>query len=186
MLNRTQRKTLWMGIQLGAVLLVLAAGWACNQGLPSVSDLPDEEKKRIVYDMYARYREESFPDVPQMSPHEAMELMQRGRAVFVDVRTPRERRVSMLAGAVSLQELYADLDNYRDKIIISYCTISYRSAGVTRELAGKGFAAYNLAGGLLAWVLEGGEIHDSSGITRRLHVYGEKWNYPAQGYTAVW
>lgn len=91
-----------MGIGVGAVLLVLASGWACNQGFASVRDLSDEEKKRIVYDMYARYREESFPAVAQMNPHEAMEFMQRGRAVFVDVGTPRERRVSMLAGIVEI------------------------------------------------------------------------------------
>ena len=92
----------------------------------------------------------------------------------------------MLPGAISVKEFLKDPSKYRDKTIISYCTISYRSAKFTRELNNKGFTAYNLAGGLLAWVLDGGKVYDSSGVTKRIHVYGKKWDYPPEGYQAVW
>ena len=166
------------------VIFVLAS--LCYQGFASVKHLSNSEKKRIVYGMYDDYKQSSFPDVPDISPVKAMKLMRSQQVVFVDTRTPRERQVSMLPGAISVKEFQKDSDKYRNKTIISYCTISYRSAKFTRELTDKGFTAYNLEGGLLAWVLEGGKVYDSSGVTKRIHVYGKKWDYPPEGYNAVW
>ena len=44
----------------------------------------------------------------------------------------------------------------------------------------------NLQAGILGWVLEGGSVFDKKGKTNRIHVYGPKWNYPPEGYDAVW
>jgi sodium/bile acid cotransporter 7 len=44
----------------------------------------------------------------------------------------------------------------------------------------------NLRGGLLAWVHAGGKVYDANGETRRIHVYGRKWNLAPNGYDAVW
>jgi len=179
-------KILSVGKKYLVLLFVFALASICYQSFAAVSHLSNGEKKRIVYEMYNDYKKKSFPDVQDISPDMAMKLMKSERVVFVDTRTLRERRVSMLPGALSVKEFQKDLDDYRDKIIISYCTISYRSANLTRKLAEKGFTAYNLAGGLLAWVLEGGKVYDSSGATKRIHVYGERWDYPPEGYKAVW
>ena len=165
-------------------MFVLAS--VCYRGFASVKHLTNDEKKRIVQEMYDDYKKTSFPDVPDISPAMAMKLMQSHQVVFVDTRTPQERRVSMLPGAISVNEFLKDSNKYRNETIISYCTISYRSAKFTRELNNKGFTAYNLAGGLLAWVLDGGKVYDSSGVTKRIHVYGKKWDYPPEGYQAVW
>ncbi len=179
-------KTLSAEKKFFLILAIFALASVCYQSLAAVSHLSNGEKKRIVYEMYDDYKKKSFPDVQDIRPDMAMKLMKSQQVVFVDARTPQERRVSMLPGALSVKEFQKDLDRYRDKTIISYCTISYRSANLTRDLAEKGFAAYNLAGGLLAWVLEGGKVYDSSGVTNRIHVYGERWDYPPEGYKAVW
>lgn len=167
------------------VLMIASLGYICYQAVASVKPLSNFEKKEKVYDMYEGYRK-SFPDVPDISPKRAMRLMKSGKAIFVDVRTPTERKVSMLPAAIPAEKILENPSSYRDKIIISYCTISYRSATFTRKLMHKGLTAYNLAGGMLAWVLEGGKVYDASGEVKRIHVYGERWNYPPAGYEAVW
>jgi sodium/bile acid cotransporter 7 len=45
---------------------------------------------------------------------------------------------------------------------------------------------YNLRGGILAWVHDGGTVYDQNGETRRIHVYGRKWNLAPNSYQAVW
>jgi len=165
-----------------AVLTTLAIHFP---GFAAVKELSNAEKKQIVHAMYQDYKK-SFPDVPDMEPQTAMQLMQAEQVVFVDDRGSTEREVSTLPGAITPQELLANVQQYRGKIVVSYCTISYRSAKLTRQLRQQGLNAYNLAGGLLAWVLEGGRVYDANGESRRIHVYGKRWNYPADGYQAVW
>ena len=45
---------------------------------------------------------------------------------------------------------------------------------------------YVLRGGLLAWVHAGGKVYDKNGETRRIHVYGRKWNLGPRDYEGVW
>ena len=111
--------------------------------------------------------------------------MKTGKVVFVDTRTPEEMAVSMLPGAVSKAAFLADQAAYHDSLVIGYCTISYRSGKFAEDMAAKGVKMSNLAGGLLAWVLEGGKVYDTGGESHRIHVYGKKWNYPPAGYTSV-
>ena len=49
----------------------------------------------------------------------------------------------------------------------------------------KGVHVENLRGGVLAWVFEGGRVYDAGGETKRVHVYGKKWNYLPKGYEPV-
>jgi sodium/bile acid cotransporter 7 len=146
--------------------------------------LTNDEKKAVVYEMYREYKKD-FPDVKDITPKEAMELLKAGRILFVDTRKDAEMKVSMLPGAISEETYLKDKSLYRKKTIVLYCTISYRSGKLAQILSKQGVEAYNLAGGLLAWVLEGGKVYDQAGETKRIHVYGEKWNYPPGGYEAV-
>lgn len=163
-----------------AVLAVLAVcGSARGQRA-----MTDAAKKKVVYGMYADYRRE-FPGVQEVSPLAAMRLFEEGAALFVDTRRPEEMAVSMLPGAVSQAEFLENPERYRGRTVIVYCTISYRSGLLAARLAVQGVTVTNLQGGLLAWVLEGGRVYDGAGETRRIHVYGKKWNYPPAGYTSV-
>jgi len=71
-------------------------------------------------------------------------------------------------------------------VVIGYCTISYRSGKLAESLAPRGITMLNLEGGLLAWVHAGGKLFDRAGETRRIHVYGRKWNLAPQDYEAIW
>ena len=147
--------------------------------------LTDVDKKGIVYRMYAGYKK-NFPAVEDITPQQAMRLLQENRVVFVDTREPAEMHVSMLPGAISKEQFLSDPTSYAGNILVSYCTISYRSGVFAKKMASKGIKMHNLRGGLLAWALEGGKVYDTNGdVTKRIHVYGKKWDYPPKGYEAV-
>lgn len=148
------------------------------------NELTDMHKKEIVYKMYENYKND-FPSVNEISPREAMKLFAYGRTVFVDVRKPAEIKISKLPGAVTKKTFLKNLLSYKNRTIVAYCTISYRSGKFAMEMAEKGISIYNLKGGLLAWVLEGGKVYDTKGETKRAHVYGKKWNYLPKGYKPV-
>jgi len=159
----------------------------CVSICPAGADpgLTDAEKKAIVYRMYADYKKE-FPSVADITPGEAMALVKTGPVLFVDTRSAPEMAVSTLPGAVSEAQFRAHTASYRNHTIIAYCTISYRSGKFAEEMAGKGIAVRNLTGGILAWTLEGGKVYDGRGEqTRRIHVYGKKWDFPPAGYESV-
>ncbi|MFO7560725.1 MAG: rhodanese-like domain-containing protein [Desulfobacterales bacterium] len=146
--------------------------------------LTDDEKKTIVYGMYRDYKKD-FPEVKDMAPQEAMALLQTGKILFVDTRKDAEMKISMLPKAISEETYLKNQGQYKDKKIVLYCTISYRSGKLVQRLNKQEVEAYNLTGGLLAWVLEGGKVYDKKGETRRIHVYGKEWDYPPSGYETV-
>ncbi|UCF94501.1 MAG: rhodanese-like domain-containing protein [Desulfobacterales bacterium] len=162
---------------------VLISGLA-PQMIQADSDPTDDRKKEIVYRMYAGYKKD-FPTVKDMSPREAMQLLNEGRVVFVDTRQPAEIGISRLPQAIPRAAFLKDPAPYRDKAVVVYCTISYRSGLLAAEMAARGIAVYNLIGGILAWTLEGGKVYDDRGETKRIHVYGPKWDYAPAGYETV-
>jgi sodium/bile acid cotransporter 7 len=168
-------------VSLAAALLFLAT----VHSVAGQNTMTDAEKKQTVYDMYAGYKKD-FPAVIDVSPEEAAALLEQDRVVFVDTRKPEEMAVSMLPGAVSQNDFVNHLETYGDKSVVAYCTVSYRSGVFAREMAEKGITVKNLVGGILAWTLEGGKVYDSNGLeTKRIHVYGDRWDYAPAGYETV-
>jgi hypothetical protein len=39
---------------------------------------------------------------------------------------------------------------------------------------------------MLAWVHEGGKVIDQKGETKRIHVYGRKWNLAPASFEPIW
>jgi rhodanese-related sulfurtransferase len=167
--------------------LVLAAAFLLGPALLSCGPAEDEKRREKIEDMYEDYKRQSFPGVIDVDPRLAMDLATRPEVLFVDVRPPEERSVSMIPGAVTEEQFLSNIEQYKNRIIIGYCTISYRSGKLAQELMNKqGITMYNLRGGLLAWVHDGGKIVNSKGETKRIHVYGRKWNLAPSGFEAVW
>ena len=130
---------------------------------------------------------ETFPDVPTLTASDAKGLIADKSVVFLDVRSPEERKISLIPGAISLEAFLARSEDYQNKKIITYCTIGYRSAMQTRALRSKGFEAYNLEGSLLSWISDNGPlVTPEGGSTKRLHVFGSKWNVVPDDYEAVY
>ena len=166
----------------GCVLAVLSS--ACLRSQPPMDDAQKVER---VGAMYADYRQ-SFPEVRAVTVDELQRLRQGEReVVLVDVRAPREREISTIPGAVTVEAFERQREGYRDALVVAYCTIGYRSGLWARDLARSGFDAANLAGSILAWTHAGLPLVDPDGQeTRRVHVYGPKWNLAAAGYEAGW
>jgi sodium/bile acid cotransporter 7 len=173
------------GISVAVVSLIIGAAVYGYAGFFSQGPQNDSEAKQRVYSMYEDYRK-SFPEAPEMHPQEAMGLMGTAEVVFVDTRSEEERRVSMLPGAVAHEEFLRNPGAYSDGTVVAYCTIGYRSGLLARDMLEKGRRVHNLEGGILGWVHEGGKVYDEGEETRRIHVYGRRWNYPPQSYEAVW
>lgn len=144
----------------------------------------DAENRKTVYEMYDGYRND-FPQVAEMEPAEAMKRWREDEIVFIDTRTPEEMAVSMLPGAVSKPEYLENPERFGDRTPVAYCTISYRSGIFAKEMAGEGRKILNLRGGMLAWTLEGGPVFKDGAETRRMHVYGKKWDLAPSDFETV-
>ncbi len=141
----------------------------------AIASMTDLEKRQRVKNMYTDYRKD-FPGVPEIDAEAAISLLSDPNVVFVDVRKPKEQAVSMIPGAIGDKQFRANLNRYRDKRIIVYCTISYRSGKLAAKLARKGVTVINLRGGLLGWVHAGGPLARGQQPVNKLHVYGRKWD----------
>lgn len=174
------------GLWVAAFLLAFFAGSA-DWATPALGSgaMSDAEKKKRVEELYHGYKRD-FSRVEDITPEEAIRLYQEGKALFIDVREKREQAVSMIPGAISEKDFFNLNQSINNKILIAYCTISYRSGKLAERLARKGIRLFNLQGGLLGWVHAGGPIVDREGPSRRIHVYGPKWNLAPNGYEAVW
>jgi rhodanese-related sulfurtransferase len=101
-----------------------------------------------------------------ISPAQAAELVRDGAAQLVDVRTPEEHSAGRIAGAlhIELDQLPAEANAIEpDRPVVFYCRMGSRSALATGAFRAAGFDAYNLDGGLLAWVESGLPIEPEGG-----------------------
>ena len=89
-----------------------------------------------------------------IGPERAAEMLAAG-ATLIDVREDYERRAGHIAGSehVELGRLAvaaATID--RDGPVVFYCRVGGRSSMAAEAFRASGYDAYNLAGGILAWV----------------------------------
>jgi rhodanese-related sulfurtransferase len=109
----------------------------------------------------------SSEDIP---PARAAELVRDGGAQLVDVRTPEEHSAGRIAGAlhIEIDRLPSEADAIeRERPVVFYCRSGSRSALATGAFRAAGFEAYNLDGGLLAWVESGLPIEPEDGSVAR-------------------
>jgi len=167
---------------LAAVIVLGLAG--CNDR--TEIEMSSEDKQARVDELVGSYRPK-FSDVPGIDAATLREELEREAVVLVDVRTDDERAASMIAGAISSEEFERRAPEFEGSQVVTYCTIGYRSGGYARKLLHDGWAARNFYGSVLAWTHAGGELVDPDGNpTRRVHVFGERWNLAADGYEPVW
>ncbi len=96
----------------------------------------------------------------EISPAELKALLDSGERsiLLLDVRFPDEhaqRRIKteeqLLIPLPELEDRIAELEPYRDRLIIAYCRSGSRSEYATGILRSHGFNVRNLRGGILAW-----------------------------------
>jgi rhodanese-related sulfurtransferase len=104
-----------------------------------------------------------------ISPARAAALVTEG-AQLVDVRTPSEVEAGRIAGAlhIELEQLPTQAGELeRERPVVFYCRSGQRSAMASGAFRAAGYEAYNLDGGLLAWVEGGLPIEPEDGSVAR-------------------
>jgi rhodanese-related sulfurtransferase len=101
-----------------------------------------------------------------VTPEQAARLLREGDAQLLDVREPYEHEAGRIEGSTrvdleSLGEAAQELDPGRP--IVLYCRTGARSGVATQAFRAAGFDAYNVAGGLSAWVDRGLPIEPAGG-----------------------
>lgn len=109
------------------------------------------------------------------------ELKQREDVTILDARPAEEYEVSHLKGAtrVGFQDFDASSvkDLPRDKPVVIYCSVGYRSERIAEKLEKLGFRdIYNLYGGIFEWYNLGEPVYDSKEEeTQKVHPYDRNW-----------
>lgn len=168
-----------------AIVAVLVIATAAIAGCCPATGDNDAERLRQIEERYAEFKL-SFPAIRDVSVDELIERNERRPLVIVDVRPKDERDVSVIPNAVSQDWFEEHRDQYRDKLVVTYCTIGARSGKYAMALQREGFNVVNLRGSILAWAHEGRPLIDKNGPTNRVHVYSAHWNLLPAGYEAVW
>lgn len=169
-----------------SIVLLLSAAAATLWLVVSMSISHGDTAVQKIEAMYRQYRRE-FRDVPDVTAADLRSLLDSGEVLVVDVRDANERAVSTIPGVISAEEFQRSHHDHRDVSVVTYCTIGYRSGLFADELRQRGVPAFNLSGGILAWCHADGQLVTPTGeSTKRVHVYGQRWNLLPAGYVAVW
>ena len=105
-----------------------------------------------------------------LSARRVAELLRDEDAQLVDVRTFEEHQAGRIGGErhIELEELPAEAGTIdRERPVVFYCRTGARSALATQAFRAAGFNAYNLDGGLAAWVADGLAIEPEDGHVAR-------------------
>lgn len=98
-----------------------------------------------------------FGSVPEVTPQELQGWLNNGRDVqVVDARTGLEYRAGTIGKALPapLTEMPRVMDHLhldRDRPVVVLCLSGHRSRPGTRWLRSRGYEAYSLKGGVMAW-----------------------------------
>ena len=143
-----------------------------------------------------------FPSVRHTPAADALALSDADptAVTFVDCRTPSEQSVSMIPSAISSAQYTSTAMHTASSsrqlncpgsvhTVICYCTIGCRSSILASSLAKTapaGVTVANMSGSALMWSHEGGTFVTPAGVvTKRLHVYGKKWDLAEEGVETV-
>ena len=150
----------------------------------------DDERYHAAKAMMMEYTSQ-FPDIDVISSEEIIEIMKCGENTWlVDVRNVEEQDVSMLPGALSKYEFEAAIkkgDVAPTDLIISYCTIGYRSGVYSMELYTRGFQNVKNGEGILLWTYTNVPlvVKNTDGKVvpaHSIHTFGDKWDIASTRY----
>lgn len=129
--------------------------------------------------------------VPTLSVSEFDSLQQREDVRLLDTRTKEEHEVSHIKGAEFINYETFDVSEFeqadKEKPIVLYCAVGYRSERVGEALLDKGYKnVYNLYGGIFHWKNEGKPVYNVEGEkTDKVHAYNRIWGIWLDGDKAT-
>lgn len=118
-------------------------------------------------------------DVPEISVDSLKKCIDQ--VILFDAREKKEFDVSHIKGArhVGYEKfsLESIVDIPKNKRIVIYCSVGYRSEKITEKLKAAGYTnVMNLYGGIFEWVNQGNTVVDNTGNpTSKVHAYSYSW-----------
>lgn len=163
-------------------LLRPAWGWVIV-ALLAAHPFAEAQAGGMAMETTQRMIRDKFPAVPQISTAELsnwFESQDKDTPILLDVREPEEYAVSHLAGARRASDLQSALallgDTPKDRPIVVYCSVGYRSSRLAEELREKGYGrVQNLEGSIFVWANEGRPIYRDGEPVREVHPYNWIW-----------
>jgi len=118
--------------------------------------------------------------VPEISVEELAK--EKENYILLDAREKKEYKVSHLKGAKYVGYLGFSPKKVKelskDKPIVVYCSVGYRSEKITERLKKMGYQeVYNLYGGIFEWVNQGNNVvtGEEADPTKQVHAYDKVW-----------
>ncbi len=152
---------------LGATLLLASAASAYSQGL-----------KWAIVNFKVRH---DFPTVRRIDSEHLSQWLSdpnRARPILLDVRTQEEYDISHLHNAQRVEpgSRVTSITVPRDKPIVTYCSVGYRSAAFAKALQEAGFKnVQNLSGSIFDWANKGYPIEQQGYPVKKVHPYDDRW-----------
>lgn len=122
-----------------------------------------------------------FPDVKRITTTELaawLENLGRPAPLLLDVRTQAEYDVSHLQNAdhVEPDAPASAVPQPKDRPIVTYCSVGYRSGAFAEKLHAAGFSnVVNLEGSIFAWANEGRPVFRGGARVEKVHPYNRTW-----------
>jgi rhodanese-related sulfurtransferase len=130
-----------------------------------------------------RWVETEYPAVAQTTATALAAKLDRGpgsKPMLLDIRTPAEYRISHLQGARLAPDADAALKLLRgvdrDREIVVYCSVGWRSSAVAERLRKQGYRNIsNLRGGIFSWANAGRPLYARDGLVTMVHPFDRDW-----------
>ena len=117
--------------------------------------------------------------VPTVSPDDVKKMPD---VLLLDAREREEFNISHIPKAVFIGYNHFEKETLKDvpkdKPIVVYCSIGYRSEKMGEKLQKMGFTkVHNLYGSIFEWVNQGNPIVDNQGVTTtKVHTFNRNWS----------
>ena len=144
--------------------------------LMAASCHPDKKTESLAYDTLLKVM--LSDSVPAISVQKLSS--NKDEFIILDAREPEEYEVSRLPGAVHVGFEDFNIEDLPDipkeRPIVVYCSVGYRSEKIGERLTGAGFSnVRNLYGGIFEWVNQGQTVVNDDGAVSKLHPYNMFW-----------
>ena len=152
--------------------------------IPADAAQEDTEDNAMFWSTTLKMIRAKFPEVVQLSTDSLQTWLDESalaeRPLIIDVREKEEYEVSHLKGAVPAltekEALQAMEGAPREKSVVLYCSVGYRSSEMAMFLQKKGFRkVYNLEGSIFAWANEGRPVYRGDERVHKVHPYDRVW-----------
>ncbi|MBA3272437.1 MAG: rhodanese-like domain-containing protein [Chthoniobacterales bacterium] len=122
-----------------------------------------------------------FLDVPRITTNTLQEWLadeSRPAPLLLDVRTRAEYDVSHLKNAQHVEPVApaSTIRQPRDRPIVTYCSVGYRSGAFAQKLRAAGYTnVVNLEGSIFRWANEGRPVYRGATTVQEVHPYNRTW-----------